>query len=244
MTKRFSAFTLAAPPIEAEKLCVAPEGVSAAVVKRVSMRLPEKCRAALVGANGTGKSTLLRTFAGLLPPFAGTCRIFGNTPRAGIPELCYLAQRSRIDWTFPISVREMVLYGRRPRKSFFAGATREDCEKAEFALESLRLGDLSKRNIGELSGGQQQRVLLARALCQEASLLLLDEPYVGLDIASRDIMDEILFGKTGQHFTLLMATHDLSDALGHFDCIFEIANGHLRSVRACPGHEHFVEPVV
>lgn len=240
---QFSAFTLAAPPIETEKLCVAPEGVRAAVVKRVSMRLPQRCRAALVGANGTGKSTLLRTFAGLLPPLAGTLRIFGNAPKAGVPELCYLAQRSRIDWAFPISVREMAVYGCRPRKSFFARTTRADWEKADDALEKLKLSDLAQRNIGELSGGQQQRVLLARALCQEANLLLLDEPYVGLDTASRDIMDEILFGKTGQGFTLLMATHDLSDALGHFDCIFEIANGHLRSVRACSGHEHFVEAI-
>lgn len=241
--KKFSGFTVAAPPILTEKLCVAPEGVNVAVVKCISLCLPEKCRAALVGANGTGKSTLLRTCAGLIPPLAGTLKIFGHAPKFGTPELCYLAQRSRIDWTFPISVREMVGFGRLPRKRFFEKPTHADREKADAALEALKLSDLARRNIGELSGGQQQRVLLARALCQDARLLLLDEPYVGLDTASRDIMDEMLFGKSGQLLTLLMATHDLADALGHFDCIFEISGGRLRSVRACSGHEHFVETV-
>lgn len=237
----FSGFSVAAPPISAEGLSVAPAGCRDAILKHLNLSIPAKCRAALVGRNGCGKSTLLRTFAGLLKPAAGRVRIFGADPETKIPELCYLAQRSRIDWTFPVSVREMVVFGRRARKHFFAGNTAHDWEKADEALEKLKLSGLSRRNIGELSGGQQQRVLLARALCQEARLLLLDEPYAGLDVHSRDIMDETLFGKTGDGLTLIMATHDLSDALGHFDCILEIRNGHLNTVRACSCREHFVE---
>lgn len=237
----FSGFTVAAPPVEAEGLAVAPPDCREAVLLDVNLTIPERCRAALVGANGSGKSTLLRSFAGLLPPLAGKVRIFGNVPDGKIPELCYLAQRSRIDWSFPVSVREMVVFGRRIRKRFFAGNTRRDWEKADEALEKLKLSDLARRNIGELSGGQQQRVLLARALCQDAQLLFLDEPYVGLDTRSRDIMDEMLFGKAGESLTLIMATHDLSDALGHFDCILEIRDGRLRTVRECSGHERFVE---
>ena len=237
----FSGFTVAAPPIKAEGLSVAPLGCREPILKELNLTIPEKCRAALVGSNGSGKSTLLRTFVGLLSPLAGNVRIFGFSPDSKLPELCYLAQRSRIDWSFPISVRDMVVFGRRVRKRFFAGNARSDWEKANEALEKLKLSELSRRNIGELSGGQQQRVLLARALCQEARLLLLDEPYVGLDVRSRDIMDETLFGKTGDALTLIMATHDLSDALVHFDCILEIRVGKLNTVRACSGHEHFVE---
>lgn len=237
----FSGFTVAAPPIKADGLAVAPPGLCEAVLSGIDLTIPEKCRAALVGANGSGKSTLLRTLSGVLPPIAGTVKIFGKSPEAKIPDLCYLAQRSRIDWAFPISVREMVVFGRRARKSFFAGNTKHDWEKADEALEKLKLTELSRRNIGELSGGQQQRVLLARALCREARLLLLDEPYVGLDTRSRDIMDEILFGKTGESLTLIMATHDVADALGHFDCILEIRQSQLYTVRACSCREHFVE---
>lgn len=241
MKTDFSGFTVAAPPICAEGLAVAPADCREPVLRGVDLTIPEKCRAALVGANGSGKSTLLRTFAGLLSPLAGSVCIFGNAPEAKIPELCYLAQRSRIDWSFPVSVREMVVFGRRIRKRFFAKNTRNDWEKADAALEKLKLTELSRRNIGELSGGQQQRVLLARALCQEARLLLLDEPYVGLDTRSRDIMDEMLFGKTGEGLTLIMATHDLSDALGHFDSILEIRSERLHAVRNCSCREHFVE---
>lgn len=237
----FSGFTVVAPPIEAKGLAVAPIGGVEPVLKDVDLAMPEKCRAALVGANGSGKSTLLRTFSGVLSPLAGTIKIFGKNPDEKHPELCYLAQRSRIDWAFPISVREMVMFGRRIRKHFFAGTLRSDWEKADEALEKLKLSELAARNIGELSGGQQQRVLLARALCQEARLLLLDEPYVGLDTRSRDIMDEMLFGKSGDALTLIMATHDLSDALGHFDCILEIRGKRLHSVRECSCREHFVE---
>lgn len=237
----FSGFTVAAPPIKAEGLAVAPPGSRVPVLCEVDLTIPEKCRAALVGANGSGKSTLLRTFSGVLAPLAGTVKIFGKSPETKIPDLCYLAQRSRIDWAFPISVREMVVFGRRARKSFFPGRTKHDWEKADEALEKLKLGDVSRRNIGELSGGQQQRVLLARALCREARLLLLDEPYVGLDTRSRDIMDEILFGKNGESLTLIMATHDVADALGHFDCILEIRRERLQTVRACSCREHFVE---
>lgn len=237
----FSGFVPVFPALEARGLAVAPAGTRAAALTDVSLSIPEKCRAALVGANGAGKSTLLRTFAGLLEPLAGTASVFGRRARAGEPDVCFLAQRSRIDWTFPISVRELVAFGRCVRKRFPARVSREDLEHADAALEKLRLADRASRNAGELSGGEQQRALLARALCQEARLLLLDEPYVGLDARSRDVMDETLFGAKGRRLTLVMATHDLADALGHFDRILEIRDGRLRTVRACRGHERFVE---
>lgn len=237
----FSGFAPAVPALEARDLAVAPAGTRDAVLTDISLAIPGKCRAALVGANGVGKSTLLRTFAGLLKPLAGTASTFGRRARTGDPDVCFLAQRSRIDWTFPISVRELTAFGRSARKRFPFRISREDLAHADDALAKLRLSELASRSIGELSGGQQQRAMLARALCQEARLLLLDEPYVGLDARSRDVMDEILFGAEGRRLTLVMATHDLADALGHFDRILEIRDGRLRTVRACRGHEHFVE---
>lgn len=238
---KFSGFAPVVPALEACGLAVAPSGTRTAVLSDISFAIPQKCRAALVGSNGTGKSTFLRTFAGLLKPLAGTAKVFGKPASAGTPEVCFLAQRSGIDWTFPISVRETVAFGRCVHKRFPFRISRREREYADAALEKLRLENLAERNIGELSGGEQQRALLARALCQEAKILLLDEPYAGLDTRSRDIMDETLFGANGKGLTLIMATHDLADALGHFDRILEIRGGKMRCGRACRGHEHFVE---
>ncbi len=229
----FSKFEPESPALAAENLAIAPAGAREAVLRNISLSVHDHCHAALVGANGTGKSTLLRTFAGILPPVAGTVKIFGSRAKIGNPQVCFLAQRSGIDWGFPISVREMVLAGRYVRSGLFARTTKPDAEKADAAMQMLELADLAARNIGELSGGQRQRVLLARAICQGAKLLLLDEPYDALDTRSRDIMDEILFGKNGRELTLVMATHDLSEALGHFDCILKIENRELKTLRQC-----------
>lgn len=229
----FSKFSLESPALVAENLAIAPAGTRSAILRNISLRVPARCHAALVGANGAGKSTLLRTFAGLLPPLEGTVKIFGSPTRTGNPQVCFLAQRSGIDWNFPISVREMVLAGRYIRKGLFSQTTKAEAEKADEALQLLELLDLVYRNIGELSGGQQQRVLLARAICQEAKLLLLDEPYSALDTHSRNVMDEFLFGKNGRELTLVMATHNVSDALGHFDCILRIEDCELKTLRQC-----------
>ncbi len=229
----FSKFSLESPALVAEDLAIAPAGRRSAILRNISLNVSAHCHAALVGANGTGKSTLLRTFAGILPPIKGVVKVFGSRARTGNPQVCFLAQRSGIDWNFPISVREMVLAGRYIRKGLFSRTTNAEAEKADEAMQRLELHDLANRNIGELSGGQQQRVLLARAICQEAKLLLLDEPYAALDTHSRDVMDEFLFGKSGRDLTLVMATHDISDALGHFDCILQIENGELKTLRQC-----------
>lgn len=237
----FSHFTLAAQPIVARDLAIVPAGAPKAILKNINLDVPEKCRAALVGANGTGKSTLLRTIAGLIPPAAGTIKTFGVPAKIGVPAVCYLAQRSEIRWEFPVTVRETVVGGRQIHQRFFSKPSRADFEKADWAIEQLALTPLGKRNIGELSGGQQQRVLLARALCQEARLLLLDEPYAGLDKHSRDIMDKILFGEIGHALTVVMATHALADALGNFDMILKISGTRLQTIQACRGHENLVE---
>ena len=166
-----------APALEAEGLSVAHPGVRRPALTDVRFAVPQGCRAALLGPNGAGKSTLLRTLAGLLPPVSGAARVLGAPARTGRPEIAYLAQRAAIEWHFPVTVEKLVLAGRFPSRGWFLRTGDTDREKAFAALERLKLADLAGRPIHALSGGQQQRALLARALCQEARVLLLDEPY-------------------------------------------------------------------
>lgn len=219
--------------IEAAGLAVAPRELARPVLENISLRVPHGCRAALVGANGTGKSTLLKTLAGLLPPLAGDARIDGTAAACGNPRVAYLAQRHRIEWHFPVTVRQAVLAGRYAHLGWMRRPGRADRARAAQAMHRLGLDDLAGRPLHALSGGQQQRVLIARALCQDATLLLLDEPFTGLDTASRDILDNFLVGDTARALTVVMATHELEDVEKRFDLILQIRDGRLATLHAC-----------
>lgn len=221
------------PAIEAVDVSVAPRGLSRPVLEHVTLRVPHGCRAALVGANGTGKSTLLKTLAGLLPPVGGEVRIEGAVAACGNPRVAYLAQRHLIEWHFPVMVRQAVLAGRYPHLGAFRHPCRADRAKADEALCRLGLGDLAARPLHALSGGQQQRVLIARALCQEAGILLLDEPFTGLDAANRRILDDFLGNDPGRLLTVVMATHEHSDAEKRFDLVLQIKDGRLETLHSC-----------
>ena len=222
-----------APALEADDLSVAHPGARRPALAGVCFTAPPGCRAALLGPNGAGKSTLLRTFAGLLPPVAGTARVLGSPSRVGRPEIAYLAQSAAIEWHFPATVGELVLAGRHPARGWFLRPQRADRDKAFAALERVRLADLADRPFHALSGGQRQRALLARALCQDARVLLLDEPYTGLDTASRDLMDDVFFGPGSDALTLLMATHEPGHAEGRFDLVLAVREGRLDHIHAC-----------
>ena len=139
-------------------------------------------RVALIGPNGAGKSTLLKAIAGLVPRSTGTIRWRGTTVKKWSREFAYLPQREEVDWSFPITVRGLVEMGRYPQTGWWRKYSERDSEAVDRALESLNLNDLQHRQIRELSGGQQQRAFLARALAQEAHVLLLDEPDAHLEI--------------------------------------------------------------
>ncbi|MEK7950005.1 metal ABC transporter ATP-binding protein [Luteolibacter soli] len=174
-------------------------------------------RVALVGPNGAGKSTLLKAIAGLVPRTGGSIRWRGSAVKRWSREFAYLPQREEVDWSFPITVRGLVEMGRYPQTGMFRRFRDEDDAAVDAALAALDLLDLQKRQIRELSGGQQQRTFLARALAQEAHVLLLDEPFTGLDRnASRQLGD--LLAKLSHEGRLVIASHhDLATAPKLFD---------------------------
>lgn len=182
----------------------------------VSFQVKRGERIAIVGPNGAGKSTLFKVIVGLMRPSRGELSIFGKPPGRHIC-IGYVPQRRQIDWRFPVSVADVVMMGRSGRIGLFRWPRRHDWERVREALIEVGMLEYSKRQIGELSGGQQQRVFLARALAQEAELLLLDEPLTGLDTPSQEAIFSILAKVQEKGVTALMATHDLDQAASRFD---------------------------
>jgi manganese/iron transport system ATP-binding protein len=185
-------------------------------LENVSFRLERGERVAIVGPNGAGKSTLLKAIAGILVPSTGTVDVYGAVAGGHIC-IGYVPQRSQVDWNFPVTVADVVLMGRVARIGLFRQAGREDRRLVAESLAQVGMGDLSGRQIGELSGGQQQRVFIARALAQEAELLLMDEPLTGLDVPSQEAIFDILDILRGRRMTVLVSTHDLQLAADRFD---------------------------
>ncbi|MEW5825266.1 MAG: metal ABC transporter ATP-binding protein [Candidatus Bipolaricaulota bacterium] len=179
----------------------------------VSFDVPAGAHVAVVGPNGAGKSTLLKAVAGLLPWTQGTLRVYGHEPR---DHLCiaYVPQRAAVDWRFPVTVLDVVLMGRVHRRGPLRRMTRRDRALAEAAVQWVGLGPQAGRQIAELSGGEQQKMFLARALSQEAELVLLDEPLAGIDASSEVEILDLLDRLSGT--TLLVALHDLGIAAKHF----------------------------
>ncbi len=172
---------------------------------------------ALVGPNGAGKSTLLNALAGLLPIWSGDI-LWNNTPLAShMNEIAYLPQRSEVDWKFPITVRQLVEMGRYPSVGMWGAMHAHDKEIVDKAICTLGLQDLQNRQIGALSGGQQQRCFLARALAQEAHILLLDEPFTGLDVPGSKALAELLRALAREGRLVIASHHDLATAPQIFD---------------------------
>jgi manganese/iron transport system ATP-binding protein len=209
-----AAHDLAAPTLELNEVGVRYDGMPA--LEGISFQVQRGEQVAVVGPNGAGKSTLFNVIAGILRPQQGTVRVYGSGPRGHIC-VGYVPQRNRIDWRFPVSVADVVLMGRVGKMGLARWPRRRDRQRVEEALAQVELLPLARRQIGELSGGQQQRVFLARALAQEAELLLLDEPLVGLDLPSQEAILRILAQMRAQGITLLVATHDLRQAAEQFD---------------------------
>ena len=205
-----------APSLLVDQLSVSYNGTAA--LRDVSFRLPAGQRLAVVGPNGAGKTTLFNVIAGTKRPNAGTVRIFGHGP-GGDTCIAYVPQRSLIDWGFPVTAAEVVMMGRVREIGLMRWPRRHDWEIVRGALDQVGLADLAGRSIGELSGGQQQRVFLAQALAQEAELILLDEPFTGLDFPSLEALFSILDELRAGGVTELIATHDLNLAAERFDAV-------------------------
>jgi manganese/iron transport system ATP-binding protein len=182
----------------------------------ISFQLSSGVRVAVVGPNGAGKSTLFKVIAGVLEPNTGRVQVSGGGPGSHIC-IAYVPQRTNVDWDFPVSVSDVVMMGRIGRMGLFGWPKTEDWDLVHQSLEVVGMADLAHRQISELSGGQQQRMFIARALVQEAELMLMDEPLTGLDLTSQEIIFQSLeeLGKRG--VTVLVAMHDLKTAAQQFD---------------------------
>lgn len=165
----------------------------------------------LIGMNGSGKSTLFRAVMGELTAQSGTVTIAGRSPRearrAGI--VSFMPQSETIDWSFPVSVADVVMMGRYGRLGIARRPGATDRAAVADALERVGLSELAERQIGRLSGGQRKRAFLARAIAQDAELLLLDEPFAGVDQASESLIVELLRTLANGGRTVLVSTHDL-----------------------------------
>ncbi len=177
-------------------------------------------RIALVGPNGAGKSTLLKTLIGLLKPARGEIRIHGDASRQAISaHVAYVPQFGEIDWDFPVSVWDVVMMGRTRHIGWFRlplpGG--RHALAVQQALDRVGLLPYANRPINELSGGQKRRVFVARALAQQADILLLDEPFAGVDARAQDALMKVLDSLQCDGVTVILATHDLSLASSQFD---------------------------
>jgi manganese/iron transport system ATP-binding protein len=188
---------------------------STAALEDVSFTLARGDSVAVVGPNGAGKSTLFRAIAGIVERQAGRITVYGSEPDSHTC-IAYVPQSSSVDWGFPVTVLDVVLMGRTRRIGLFRRPTRADRRHVYQCLEMVNMEELAGRQIGELSGGQKQRVFIARALAQEAEIVLMDEPLTGLDIKSQNDIFVILRGLSGRGVTLLVSTHDLDVAAERF----------------------------
>jgi manganese/zinc/iron transport system ATP- binding protein len=226
-----------APAVEATDVSADYQGTPA--LAGISLRVPVASIVALVGPNGAGKSSLLKAIAGLLPTRGGPLRIYGHPVGACHHRVAYLPQRSEIDWQFPLSVERLVLAGRYPHLGWLRGPQPEDRAIAGRMIARLGLESVARRQIGQLSGGQQQRALLARALAQDADLLLLDEPLSAVDVETRGAVGALLDELRSRGKSALVATHDIGGQEGVFDHALFLKDGRqARPEEIHLGHVH------
>lgn len=166
---------------------------------------------ALVGVNGSGKSTLFKTIMGFIKPMSGYVTICGKPIGMAQKQhlLAYVPQSEDVDWSFPVSVWDVVMMGRYGYMNFLRIPRKEDKEMAERSLERVQMLDFKDRQIGELSGGQKKRVFLARALAQQGKIILLDEPFTGVDVKTETAIIELLRELKDEGHLIFVSTHDL-----------------------------------
>lgn len=183
----------------------------------ISVEIRKSKITGIIGPNGAGKSTFLKALIMLIPSENKGVSIFGQTLKEMQRKIAYVEQRSALDLTFPIDVKGTVLLGTYPKLSFWSRPGKNEKDDVEAALKKVELWDLKDRQIDELSGGQLQRVFIARALAQEADLILLDEPFVGIDMTSERMIIEILKELRNEGKTIIIVHHDLHKVVEYFD---------------------------
>jgi len=187
-------------------------------VEDVTLSVPRRAMVGIVGPNGGGKSTLIKAVLGLVPVEGGEVEILGRpVDRRARRLVGYVPQREEVDWNFPVSAFDVVMMGRVPSMKLLRRPMARDRELVWEALKTVGMEKFADTRIGEFSGGQQQRVFLARALAQEAEVLLLDEPVSGVDAPSQHEIFDLLRGLQEAGKTVIVTTHDLSCVAERFD---------------------------
>jgi len=201
------------------------------VLRDVSMSVPYGGHVAVVGPNGSGKSTLFKALVGLLPMCSGQIDVDGHSLEQARssgrrtrtdgrkPTIAYVPQREEIDWSFPVTVYDVIMMGRYGRLTPLQRPGAADRAVVARCLDEFGIAELARRAIGELSGGQQQRVFLARALAQEPEILLLDEPFTGIDLGAREQLLALLADLRRRGITALVSMHDMEVAAERFTLV-------------------------
>ena len=200
------------------------EGITAGyngqnVLYDVSFEVPQGTRVAVVGPNGAGKSTLFKALVALLPLRSGHVLVHGLEYGQHLDCVAYVPQREEVDWRFPVTVGDVVMMGRYGRVGRFRRPSRADRDAVLRALKQMGMAHLYDTSIADLSGGQQQRVFLARALAQEPHILLMDEPFTGVDAGTQEATMALLDDLRAEGVTVMVSTHDLNLAASRFDRI-------------------------
>ncbi len=222
------------PPIEVHDLTVAYRRKP--VLWDVDFDLPEGNLIGLVGPNGAGKSTLIKAIMGMLPLVSGYVKVYGKPLEKQRELVGYVPQRESVDWDFPTDALDVVMMGRYGRLSLLGRPGREERQIAETCLEQVGMAEFGHRQISQLSGGQQQRVFLARALAQDASVYLMDEPFAGVDAATEKAIIDLLKSLKEDGKTVLVVHHDLHTVVEYFDWVMLL---NMRLVKAGPTAEVF-----
>jgi manganese/zinc/iron transport system ATP- binding protein len=189
------------------------------VLSDVTISITSGCMVGIIGPNGAGKSTLLQAIVGLIPYTSGKIYIAGKKPSEARNAFAYIAQRSSVDWDFPITVYDMVLMGCYGQLGWFRRPGKQEYERVYEALRLVGLEAMACSPIGNLSGGQQQRAFIARALMQKPSMYILDEPFAGVDAVSEEIIMRLFQQLRNEGKTVIIVHHDLVTAPRYFDSV-------------------------
>lgn len=180
-------------------------------LKDANFQIPRGTITALVGVNGSGKSTLFKAIMGFVPVSEGSVSLLGISVKEALRKnlVAYVPQSEDVDWDFPVLVEDVVMMGRYGKMGFFRVPSKQDKEMVTQALDRVNMTKYRKRQIGELSGGQKKRVFLARALAQEGEVILLDEPFTGVDVKTEDTIIQLMRDLRDEGKVMLVSTHNL-----------------------------------
>lgn len=219
-------------PLEVRRLTVSYG--ARPVLWDVDARFPDGALSAIVGPNGAGKSTLLKAALGLIPSDAGQSLIEGRPVKAARDRVAYVPQRDSVDWDFPITVREVVEMGRYPQTGWFRRVARREGALIDECLRRVGMADFAGRQIGQLSGGQRQRVFIARALAQQAPVMMMDEPFAGVDARTEASILGLLGELRDEGRSIIVVHHDLGTVRSVFDHVLLL---NVRAIASGPVDE-------